>query len=562
MKKSIVLIIFFALFVLSCSSDDSKNPKTSTTSDKDVITDSSGSEKEGSDVDTEETKDSAEVKDDVTVDSEPDSVPDAGEALPDEDDTETDDSISVDEDSDNDSAPGCMATQCSIENKCYDNGTKHPTSLCLVCNTDLSTTDWSPATSGTICRVSSGECDVAEKCDGVNAACPEDTHKPIDTPCGNSNESICDAPDSCDGFGECRANYAAESTPCTDDGNLCNGSETCNNSGSCISSGPAVECGDRMICMPESGECGCDEENGYFLSADTTFCAFAGNNVPGSSQSKCYDSENEIACPTHESGLDWFGQDAQYRDNPQTLTIVNENGENVVHDSFTNLTWERDAVSTEKKSWEAAKSHCESKGDGWRIPTVKELATTVDFDFAAPVCDVQFCPPDAGWFWTSNEYKPDTSKAITIYFYTGDLRTNAKTESHGTRCVKGTPFNPSGVITSDDHETEPVSTDSLTALSWTKSLGYTTLKSALAQCEALVYGGHSDWRLPNTSELMSVMDYSKSSNAATIPGINPTNHWSSTTYIKVISSAVVYNFNTGISTRIGKLNNAHYVCVR
>src|SRR5262249_31619506 len=59
-------------------------------------------------------------------------------------------------------------------------------------------------------------------------------------------------------------------------------------------------------------------------------------------------------------------------------------------------------------------------------------------------------------------------------------------------------------------------------------------------------GGHSDWRLPNAKELLSLVDYSRSNNAIA-PIFNPVNgfgYWSSTSYVIDPSRAwAVFFFN-------------------
>ena len=61
------------------------------------------------------------------------------------------------------------------------------------------------------------------------------------------------------------------------------------------------------------------------------------------------------------------------------------------------------------------------------------------------------------------------------------------------------------------------------------------------------YAGHSDWRLPNVRELMSILDYSRA-NPAIDPIFDPTAaalYWSSTTFLVNPSSAWVVSFSGG-----------------
>jgi hypothetical protein len=88
---------------------------------------------------------------------------------------------------------------------------------------------------------------------------------------------------------------------------------------------------------------------------------------------------------------------------------------------------------------------------------------------------------------------------------------------------------------------------------------------ALSACEADTTGGHTDWRLPNIRELLSIVDYGRAS-----PAINPLFpsqpgfYWSSTTYQSPggQSDAWVVSFNDGVAYYDGKTNSLYVRCVR
>ena len=530
--KKILLILVLMFLAISCSSSKANVPDDDMDSDNLAVTEGDSEQIDNEKAD--ETQD--EITDEITDES-------------------------VDEIADIDTGL-CSSDQCEIDDTCYDDESKNPAHLCNVCDVEKNRLEWSPIESGTICRIASGDCDIAEKCDGIAGDCPEDAFKPLDEPCGSTADTDCDDPDSCDGYGVCKENFIAESTTCTDDNNACNGAESCDSSGSCISEGPEVVCGDNEVCNPIGAVCECDEANGYFLSPDETFCAFAGTKVPPTGQTKCYNATAEIPCPTFASGLPFLGQDAQYTDNPSTLTIVGDSPNRVVTDSLTGLTWELDYDSTQK-DWSSAKTLCTSKGADWRLPTLKELMTTTNFDHSVPVCDITYCPNNAGHFWSITEDPTDSTKALDLYMYTADIRKFDKTaDTLYVRCVKGTVFNPSGVLTSNEDSTEPVVTDSLTGLSWTKTIGSKTWEEALDSCEKLNYGGHTDWRLPNVNELQTAVDYSASTSGVALPNTSSSAHWTSTTYIEVTNSAVYYSFSSGGTSRGEKANAMNHLCVR
>ena len=81
-----------------------------------------------------------------------------------------------------------------------------------------------------------------------------------------------------------------------------------------------------------------------------------------------------------------------------------------------------------------------------------------------------------------------------------------------------------------------VATDSVTNLQWQDDdASIATSKSwtdAIAYCEALELGGKTDWRLPNKNELISIVDYTKSSEVFLngFTKVSNSRFWSSTTY--------------------------------
>ena len=90
---------------------------------------------------------------------------------------------------------------------------------------------------------------------------------------------------------------------------------------------------------------------------------------------------------------------------------------------------------------------------------------------------------------------------------------------------------------------------------------------ALAACEASVFAGYTDWRLPNARELMSIVDYSKSVgptlNAAFFPNTHPNYYWTGTTYAPDPTLAWYVDFSAGYVHLDTKTNNASYArCVR
>ena len=122
------------------------------------------------------------------------------------------------------------------------------------------------------------------------------------------------------------------------------------------------------------------------------------------------------------------------------------------------------------------------------------------------------------------------------------------------------------VLLADFSKSGDIVTDSATGLQWQddavgSSVGW---QGAIDRCEVLSLGGHSDWRLPNKKELLSIVDYSKYN-----PSINgefqsttSSYYWSSTTHANSTNSAWVVGFYYGYTNGDGKDDNYYVRCVR
>ncbi len=80
--------------------------------------------------------------------------------------------------------------------------------------------------------------------------------------------------------------------------------------------------------------------------------------------------------------------------------------------------------------------------------------------------------------------------------------------------------------------------DNLTGLMWIKNaniIGPTNWAYAITYCTSLVYGGYSDWRLPNVKELTSLVDLSNSNPSLPLghpfSAVQLDDYWSSSTSV-------------------------------
>ncbi|MDY0361898.1 MAG: DUF1566 domain-containing protein [Desulforegulaceae bacterium] len=183
--------------------------------------------------------------------------------------------------------------------------------------------------------------------------------------------------------------------------------------------------------------------------------------IPDTGQTKCYDeSGNEITCTSQ--GEDYFGQDAnyQYWKNP-SYTKLDSNGKELpdsaqnwvmVKDNVTGLIWEvkTDDGSVHDKdntyTWYDAQNVFIAELNGsnfggysdWRMPTVKELRSIVDYGRYNPAIDINFFPDTmSSYYWSSTTYSNYTGSAWRVNFYYGYDGDYYKSSPYYVRAVRG-----------------------------------------------------------------------------------------------------------------------------
>ena len=114
-----------------------------------------------------------------------------------------------------------------------------------------------------------------------------------------------------------------------------------------------------------------------------------------------------------------------------------------VYDTMTKLTWQQ-TVSTTQYTWSDAQSYCASlnlAGTGWRVPSVKELMTLVDFSVApgsgpATIDATAFPNAPANWFWSSTLLAGISSLAWDVDFLIGYTNNGFVSGHNIVRCVR------------------------------------------------------------------------------------------------------------------------------
>ncbi len=369
-----------------------------------------------------------------------------------------------------------------------------------------------------------------------------------------------------------------------------------------------MACGDdeEGVDLPDGGEVdlpdGGEPDAGCTGSACITYCQeHSCWKVPPTNQLLCYSDTVSIECSScgganppvcgDSSPIAFCGQDAQYPDSARTYTCKDSAGTDkncslapadgdVVEDSVYGLMWQRvlpanfgtDCDDAETCTWEQAKNYCTNLSYGshadWRLPDYYELSSIVDYGrYEAAIDPVAFAGAPAFGAWTSSPSAGLPDSAWNVGFYDGPVRHAPKINTARARCVRGVPlqFNEPERFDVSGSTGQEIVVDRATGLGWQKTFdAYLMLWTpALSHCEALSYGGHQDWRLPNINELQSLVNVEKDNSASDFPDMPSDIFWSSSTWVMDAIWAWYLDFNDGNVAADEKDTDFHYVrCVR
>jgi len=271
-------------------------------------------------------------------------------------------------------------------------------------------------------------------------------------------------------------------------------------------------------------------------------------------QVMCYDHNGEeITCP--HPGEAFHGQDAQYEGHQPDYT---DNGNGTVTDNITGLMWQQspdtngdgDIDAADKLSYDEAVARADTLILGghsdWRLPTIKELYSLIDFSGSDPSSfegtDTSNLIPfiDPAYFDFSYGDTSAGERLIDVQYASSTLYV-ASTENHAGPMLFGVNFadgrtkgyglasmggektfyviyvrgetgygqndfvdNGNGTISDRASGLMWSQDDSGVELNWEEALVWAEKKNREH------YLGYSDWRLPDAKELHSIVDYTRS----------------------------------------------------
>ena len=96
-----------------------------------------------------------------------------------------------------------------------------------------------------------------------------------------------------------------------------------------------------------------------------------------------------------------------------------DNGDNTITDTKTCLIWTKNTIAKGVDCDDTEKAVAKL-GEGWRVPTLDEMATIVDRTRHSPAIDTEAFPDTANdWYWTSTPCAWNTSAVWVVLFSSG-----------------------------------------------------------------------------------------------------------------------------------------------
>jgi len=122
------------------------------------------------------------------------------------------------------------------------------------------------------------------------------------------------------------------------------------------------------------------------------------------------------------------------------LESYTDNGDGTVTDNLTGLMWQQ-AVPTTTYTWANAATYCSTtltlaSHSDWRLPSVVELTSIVDFGSSPAVNSTYFPSTPASWFWSSSPLAGSSSYAWYVDFGRGYTSYYDVSSTNYVRCVR------------------------------------------------------------------------------------------------------------------------------
>ena len=167
---------------------------------------------------------------------------------------------------------------------------------------------------------------------------------------------------------------------------------------------------------------------------------------------------------------------------------------------------ETDTFSAFECNQAQAAAYCASRGINWRLPTMRELVSLVDWTAYSPSSKparaairlVSFPGTPATDFWTSTRDASDPGQAWSVHFFNGSTGAAPVTRPHRVRCVSPSAT-PRCYSRRYQVRTAGEISDAATGLTWEQATNALRWNDATTPCP-------DGWRLPSLTELQTIVD--------------------------------------------------------
>ena len=317
----------------------------------------------------------------------------------------------------------------------------------------------------------------------------------------------------------------------------------------------------------------------FFVSLLSIFLAIAGWSftIPDTGQTESY--------------TDTFGEDSDYLINPPSYTKLDAQGDELpddaeewamVRDNVTGLIWE---VKTTDGSIHDKENTCpwtdfsdgqneftaelNAMGFGgfsdWRIPTIRELVSIVDYDQFNPAINTSYFPNIVSTSYSSSTPAASVQGGF-LPWHCGFISGNFSHLFASNHYIRGVRGGAEAIANFVDNGNGTI-TDKSKGLIWQKETPDSTMdwNASITYCENMTLAGYDDWRLPTIKELNSIVDYGQFNpaiNSEIFPYTASDKYWSSTTYIFENNKAWAINFEYGSATPYDKGTSYNVRAVR
>lgn len=249
-------------------------------------------------------------------------------------------------------------------------------------------------------------------------------------------------------------------------------------------------------------------------------------------------------------------------------------GESYVTDELTGLAWQM-PPSTDIFKWDDARDHCEGLSwgglQGYRLPTLAELASLTRYDQAAPALDSGAFPGVTGDYWTGTAAPGSGDSMFVVSHGNGSIDSNTKIGTAGAWCVRDLKPAPDTAcerysLTDGGQSVR----DGETGLVWQRSAtqnGMVDWAHAPQACGSVKIGGYT-WRVPEVSELVSLIYVTGDSPSGLDPKFflsdEPVGYfWTATADVSSSQNAWTVNTEQPAAASVGVKSDATNVrCVR